>query len=88
MVTTLISSGSYSDYGIEVVVEWQTEKDIGQITEEYLAEHPEQREPYAAEPKELAAWLIARGYVRKVEHRELNLGSYGNLNPEWINRPA
>lgn len=77
----LITSEEYSDYGVVAFTRCVKEFDAEQIKTEYLADFPNQKKNYGCDWNKVNDWLINRGYLKKLEYRELHLGTYHNLEP-------
>jgi hypothetical protein len=77
---TLITSGEYSDYGVQTVVRALEDFHILEMRDEYLSGHREQSGRYDADHQQFVQWLVnERKCVEEVEHREWHIGSYSTL---------
>ena len=76
----LITSGEYSDYGVQTLVRVLEDFHIIEMRDEYLKKYPEQRERYKANHEQFVHWLVnERKCCEEVEHREWHIGSYSSL---------
>jgi hypothetical protein len=74
----IVSTGEYSDYSVSGLFRAKAELKPDDLLEEYLTQHPEERDGYNADFDRFVAWLTGRGLIEGVEHAEWHLGSYGN----------
>jgi hypothetical protein len=77
--TITISTGEYSDYYVRGVFRVTADFEPQEMIDAYLAEHPDQREPYSAEITEFLVWLATKNILEPVESREWHLSSYGTF---------
>lgn len=75
----LVSSGSYSNYGINAVVRALTDFNFRQVEREFLANHPIER-AYDFNTYEFIAWMVKVRLAEDLQYRECHFDDYRN---EW-----
>lgn len=78
----LLTRGEYSDYDVTAVGRALETFDPEDLRQEWYGLHPGDREQCSADLSAFVAWLInAKGLIEELEHVELHVGSYANLEP-------
>lgn len=72
----LTTSGCYSDYSVEGIFYWKSDKQPKEIFDEWLEAHPEQREEYRFSSSEFVGWLNQIGAIEDVPFKSMHLGDY------------
>lgn len=76
----MVTTGEYSDYGVQSLVVALADFDINELREEYLSEFPDQTERYSADFYKFNNWLVnEKKIVEEVKHREWHLGDYSSF---------
>lgn len=75
-----VTEGEYSDYRIEGVFRATADIDADALLAEWLAAHPEQREPYEFKAGDFLAWVFRKGLFEPVASHEWYLGDYGHAD--------
>lgn len=76
----MLSTGEYSDYGIQTLSKAIKDFDIREVSEEYLSENEGQRGSYSCDFYKFTQWLIEKKYIETVEYKEWHLGDYGSFS--------
>lgn len=74
-----IATGEYSDYTVTGVFRILDDFEPQEVIDEYLREHPDQREPYSADISGFLAWLGRKCLIDPVDSREWHIGSYSTF---------
>ena len=76
-----VTAGEYSYYCTMTVCKALKEIDTKIMQDEYLNEHPRQKEEYSMGKSQVIAWMVnEKGYAEEVDYFELHLGSYSNVD--------
>lgn len=76
-----VTCGEYSDYMTLAVLKALKDLNTKELQEEYLIEHPEQKDQYESKESQFLAWLInEKGYAEEIEFSELHIGSYSTAD--------
>jgi len=69
--TIILTSGSYSDYGIGFLAIALKDIDMGLFMERYLVKHPKQRQHFWFDEGRCIKWLLSEGYLKPLPITEL-----------------
>lgn len=73
----VLTTGEYSDYGIEGYIVARVDFDIRDAAETFLEQENEENKWDCH--SRFIAWLISTEKAVPVEHREIHISDYGNL---------
>lgn len=76
----LVTTGEYSDYGVRTSCVAAEDIDPAALLEEWLADKPQQREPYKFREDEFLGWLTSRGLLVEETYIEWHLSDYGSVS--------
>lgn len=82
IITTTV--GEYSDYGVVAVVRALQDLNPKELRDRYLAEFPEENDPYAFEEYKFQNWLNKHGYVEELNHFKWHFGAYGHADKMYV----
>jgi hypothetical protein len=82
-----VTSGCYSDFGLNGFFVVLADFVPGAELDEYLAGSPSGRKQYSFSGDGFIAHLIRKGLLLELSPAELHLGDYGNVNEVYF-RPA
>lgn len=71
-----VTSGEYSDFGVDGVFRARKEIPAERLRDEYLEGNPERRGHHSFDERGFLAFLVRGGYIDQVESWELYLGGY------------
>jgi hypothetical protein len=72
----LLTNGEYSDYAVDGLYEMPSVDWLREKLEEWLAQHPDQRERYHFREREFVQWLETFQECVQLPYREAHIGSY------------
>lgn len=75
-----VTTGEYSDYGVSGVFRALAPIDASALREEWLAEHPEQREDYRFREGAFLGWVARKGFLEPVDCFEWHLCDYSRAS--------
>ena len=79
----ILSEGEYSNYDPIAVCRAKRDFEIDAVMQEYLDQHPKQKEDYNFQPYEFAKWLILdKDFAEDLNFREFHVGAYNTAKPE------
>lgn len=77
------SEGEYSDYGYRGHVVAIKDFDLGQMMRQHISERIEQYAEEYSPTDGFETFLVASGVVVPLTCREVHIGSYGNVDPDF-----
>lgn len=83
-----METGEYSDYSVLGFFEAVVDVDEQKVVDEYLSQHPQQKQMFHFDHYQFVAWLVEKGYLRDIDYARWFIGSYGQAPSEMSTTPG